>query len=182
MLLGRPWLRDAKMSHNWGNNIITIQGVGTIKIIHVTKKLGAPTKLLEALVCYDFHFGISDEEEDLMFTIEPRLFSIGTIVVPTLVWSNQLVKLITVTCLKLVKHVIKNIQHVSEPHVSFDIPIKPVRVRTIKIIIPLDTFQQHLLETFFQHEVGEMEIDKMPSRVKFKTFALWDGLLLKKNN
>jgi hypothetical protein len=85
MLLGRPWLRDAKMSHNWGNNIITIQGVGTIKIIHVTKKLGAPTKLLEVLVCYDFHFGISDEEEILMFAIKPRLFSIGTIVVPTLV-------------------------------------------------------------------------------------------------
>jgi hypothetical protein len=24
MLLGRPWLRDAKVSHNWGTNIVTI--------------------------------------------------------------------------------------------------------------------------------------------------------------
>jgi hypothetical protein len=24
MLLGRPWLRDAKVFHDWGNNIITI--------------------------------------------------------------------------------------------------------------------------------------------------------------
>jgi hypothetical protein len=24
MLLGCPWLRDAKVSHNWGNNIIVI--------------------------------------------------------------------------------------------------------------------------------------------------------------
>jgi hypothetical protein len=24
MLLGRPWLRDAKVAHDWGNNIITI--------------------------------------------------------------------------------------------------------------------------------------------------------------
>jgi len=31
------------------------------------------------LVCYDFHFGIFDKEEDLMFPIEPGLFSIGTI-------------------------------------------------------------------------------------------------------
>jgi hypothetical protein len=30
MLLGRPWLRDAKVAHDWGNNIITIQGNWTI--------------------------------------------------------------------------------------------------------------------------------------------------------
>jgi hypothetical protein len=24
MLLGRPWLRDAKLAHDWGNNIVTI--------------------------------------------------------------------------------------------------------------------------------------------------------------
>jgi hypothetical protein len=24
MLIGHPWLRDAKVSHDWGNNIITI--------------------------------------------------------------------------------------------------------------------------------------------------------------
>jgi len=30
MLLGRPWLRDVKMAHDWGSNIVTIQGNGTI--------------------------------------------------------------------------------------------------------------------------------------------------------
>jgi hypothetical protein len=44
MLLGRPWLKDAKVFHDWGNNIITIQGIDTIKNIPITKKLGAPTK------------------------------------------------------------------------------------------------------------------------------------------
>ncbi len=38
MLLGRPW--DVKVAHDWGNNIITIQGNGTIKTIIVTKCLG----------------------------------------------------------------------------------------------------------------------------------------------
>jgi hypothetical protein len=61
MLLGRLWLRDAKVSHDWGNNIIIIQGTGTIKTIPITKKLGAPTKHSKVLVCYDFHFGISDK-------------------------------------------------------------------------------------------------------------------------
>jgi len=31
MLLGRPWLKDVKVSHDWGNNIITIQGTSTLK-------------------------------------------------------------------------------------------------------------------------------------------------------
>ncbi len=30
MMLGRLWLRDVKVAHDWGSNIITIQGNGTI--------------------------------------------------------------------------------------------------------------------------------------------------------
>jgi hypothetical protein len=33
MLLGKPWLKDAKVAHDWGSNIVTIQGNGTIKTI-----------------------------------------------------------------------------------------------------------------------------------------------------
>jgi len=52
---------------------------------------------------------------------------------------------------------------VSKPLVSSYIPIKPVLIQPVKIAILLDTFQQHLLKTFFQPEEGEMEIDKMPA-------------------
>ncbi len=31
------------------------------------------------LLCYDYQNGITDEEEDIMFTIEPKLFFIGII-------------------------------------------------------------------------------------------------------
>jgi hypothetical protein len=47
MLLGRPWLRDAKVAHDWGSNIVTIQGNGTIRIITVTKHLGREIKRLK---------------------------------------------------------------------------------------------------------------------------------------
>ncbi len=43
-LLGRPWLKDVKMAHNWGTNIITIQGNGTVKTIIVTKRLGGEVR------------------------------------------------------------------------------------------------------------------------------------------
>ncbi len=58
------------MFHDRGNNTITIQGANTIRTIPITKKLGAQTKCTKVLVCYDFHFGISNEEEDLMFATE----------------------------------------------------------------------------------------------------------------
>jgi hypothetical protein len=103
MLLGYPWLRNVKVSHDWGNNIIIIQGTSIIRTIPIIKKFGAPTKCPEVLVYYDFHSGIFDEEKDLMFVIEPKMFSIGTIVVPTSVRLNQLVKLTTSTSLNLVE-------------------------------------------------------------------------------
>jgi hypothetical protein len=40
MLLGRPWLKDVKVAHDWGSNIVTIQGNGTVKTITITKQLG----------------------------------------------------------------------------------------------------------------------------------------------
>ncbi len=40
MLLGRPWLIDTKVTHDWGNNVIIVQGNETIKTTLVNKKLG----------------------------------------------------------------------------------------------------------------------------------------------
>ncbi len=53
MLLGRPWLKDAKFTHNWGDNVITIQGNGIVETISVNRKLGAKTRRPQVLVCYD---------------------------------------------------------------------------------------------------------------------------------
>jgi len=44
MLLRRPWLKDAKVTHDWGNNVIIVQGNGTIRAILVNRKLGAKTR------------------------------------------------------------------------------------------------------------------------------------------
>jgi len=37
MLLGRPWLKDVKMAHDWRSNIVTIQRNGTVTTIIITK-------------------------------------------------------------------------------------------------------------------------------------------------
>ncbi len=69
-----------------------------------------------------------------------------------------------------------------EPLVSLDIPVKSMHVQPIKIAISPNTFQQHLLETFFQLEVGKMEIDETPIQIKVQNLCIVGWTTLKKNN
>jgi hypothetical protein len=81
MLLGRPWLKDAKVAHDWGSNIVTIQGNGfrIVRTITVTKHLGSEVKRPKVLLCHIYQNGIIDEKKIIIFVTEPKLFSIGTI-------------------------------------------------------------------------------------------------------
>jgi hypothetical protein len=79
MLLKRPWLKNAKVAHDWGSITITIQGNGTVKAITVTKHLGGEVRRLEILLCYDYQNGITNEEENIIFITKPKLLSIKTI-------------------------------------------------------------------------------------------------------
>ncbi len=52
MLLGKPWFKDAKVTHDWGNNVIIVQGNGTVRKISINKKIGIETNRPQILVCY----------------------------------------------------------------------------------------------------------------------------------
>jgi hypothetical protein len=79
MLLGRPWLHNAHVTHDWGNNIITIEGNGIVRTIFITKHLDSNTKHLEVLLCYDLMENIIEKEEEIFFIAKPNLFTIGII-------------------------------------------------------------------------------------------------------
>jgi hypothetical protein len=61
VLSGRPWLKDAKVTHYEGNNVITIQGDGIVRTISVNKKLGVETKRPQILIYYDLLEELTDE-------------------------------------------------------------------------------------------------------------------------
>jgi hypothetical protein len=46
---------------------MTIQRNGMINIIVVMKHLGTKVKWLEVLLCYNYHNGIINEEDDIIF-------------------------------------------------------------------------------------------------------------------
>jgi hypothetical protein len=49
--------------------------------------LGSEVRRPEVLLCYNYQNGITNEEENIIFTIEPKLFSIGTINLPKTIQS-----------------------------------------------------------------------------------------------
>jgi hypothetical protein len=72
MLPRRLWFKDAKVTHDWGNNVIIVQGNGTIKTILINMRLRVETKRLQVLVCYDLMKDLTYEEEALIFKIKPN--------------------------------------------------------------------------------------------------------------
>jgi hypothetical protein len=54
MLLGKPWLRDVKVAHDWGSNIVTIQGNGIVKTIIITNHLEGEVRRPKVLLCYNY--------------------------------------------------------------------------------------------------------------------------------
>jgi hypothetical protein len=57
----------------WGNNLVTIQGNGTIRMIVTTKHLRNEIKKLEVLMCHDFQHKIINDEDDVMFKTKLKL-------------------------------------------------------------------------------------------------------------
>jgi hypothetical protein len=78
MLLGRPWLKDVKVTHDWGNDIVIIQGNGRVRIITITKHLGGEVRRPNVLLCYDYQ-NVITIEEDIIIITKPKSFSIRTI-------------------------------------------------------------------------------------------------------
>jgi hypothetical protein len=70
--------------------VIIVQSNGIIKIISINKKLGAKTKKPQVFVCYDSMENVTKEEKDLIFEIEPKLFSTGMITI-----SGEIISLLS---------------------------------------------------------------------------------------
>ncbi len=102
--------------------------MGIVRTIPITKKLGAPTKRLEMLIFYDFHYKIFDEKKDIMIATEPWLFLIRTIVVLTLIKLEEPINSISSTSLNLVEQIYVPIEPISILPIMYHKPIKPISI------------------------------------------------------
>ena len=64
MILGRPWLRDAKVEHDWGHNQITLGGPqASITIPVLTQGYVHHQSQPDQLEGYDWTQGLTNEQE-----------------------------------------------------------------------------------------------------------------------
>jgi hypothetical protein len=152
MLMGRLWLRDAKVTHDWGNNVITVQGNGTVRTILINKKLGVETKRPQVLVCYDFMEGLIDEEENMIFEIELELFSIGTITI-----SDEIVSLLSVE--SKLKQRISN-----KKAIELMASIRKTIEFNVRQEISLE--DKVYKETYYHHSQVDIEMDETPIKIQ----------------
>jgi hypothetical protein len=160
MLLGRPWLRDAKVTHDWGNNVIIIQGNGTIRTISVNRKLGAKTRRPQIFVFYDLMEGLIDEEKDLIFEIELEMFSISTIAL-----SKETVSLLNVGVLE-----IKRIEKFDPKHRTSDQIVVEVVPSTVKskdlFVRPEVSLEDKVyLETCYHHSPDDIQANETTTKI-----------------
>ncbi len=64
MLIGHPWLHNVKDTHDWGNNLVTVDGNGIMHTIVMNTNLDSNMKWLKVLFGYNFVIVVIDEEED----------------------------------------------------------------------------------------------------------------------
>ncbi len=51
--------------------------------------MGGEVRRPKMLLCYDYQNGITDEEKNIIFALEPKLFSIGTISLREIIQSMK---------------------------------------------------------------------------------------------
>ncbi len=76
--------------------MIIVQGNGIVRIILVSKQLGAKTRRPQIFVCYGLMEGLIDEEENMIFETKLELFSIGTITI-----SDETISLLNVGVIEI---------------------------------------------------------------------------------
>lgn len=71
ILLGYPWLWDAKIIHDQGTNMVMIEGNGAIKNIVISKQLNGYVKRSNVVVNYNFVEDITNEEKKVLLVSKP---------------------------------------------------------------------------------------------------------------
>ncbi len=81
MLLGRPCLVNAKVTHDWLHILIQIKGNKIVWTIVVAKHLDKNTKWPKVLFCFNFMEGVTNKEDVILFAYS-NLFMIKIITLP----------------------------------------------------------------------------------------------------
>jgi hypothetical protein len=112
------------------------------------------------LLCYNYQNGIIDEEEDIIFAIEPRLFSIGII---SLFETIQSMKTIVVEFMD-------NYGETSTSNLNFGVQNIEKKIIGNKYEPKVALKDKVYSETYYNHQRGSVIVDETPTKIKAHEF------------
>jgi hypothetical protein len=122
----------------------------------MTKHLGAKVKRPKALLCYDYHNGITDEEEDIIFVTKLELFSIGTI--------SLSITLQFVGTIKSNHTSIEVKNHSTKLSNAKFVLVEGEIINRYELVVVLE--ENVYLETYYKHRLRNVQIDEILTKVK----------------
>ncbi len=172
MLLGRPWFKYAKVTHDQDNNAIIVQGNGTIRAILVNKKLGVETKRPQTLVCYDSLEGLTNEEEDI-FETKPKLFSIGIIIV-----LDEIVSLPSIGVSEIrINEEYDPKQRTSNQRATEVVP-STTKPKDFYVRLEISLEDKVYPKTYYHHSQIDIEMDETPTKIQVQNLQIISQTLI----
>ncbi len=106
-------------------------------------------------MCFDYQNGIINEEEDLMFANEPKLFSIGTISLPLEILKTLVASIQT-------KKYIETIDAIAEPSCNSINNVGTVLDNKLEVSLEDKVYPK----TYYHHMLGRVQIDETPTKIR----------------
>jgi len=160
MLLGKPWLKDAKVTHDWGNNVIIVRSSGTIKTISINKKLGAKMRRPQILVYYDLLEWLTYAKENLIFEIKPKLFSIGIIII-----SNEIISLLNIGVLEIKINGESNPKQGTSNQGATKVAPSTTKSEDFYVRPKISLEDKVYLETYYHHTQDDVQVDETLAKI-----------------
>ncbi len=108
------------------------------------------------LLCYNYQNGITNEEEDIIFAIKPKLFSIGTMSLP-----------------KIIQFMKTTYVGIMDTNVKTNISKQGSKVQNIGKKIPGNKFEPKVAlkdkvypKTYHKHQPRNVVMDETPANIK----------------
>ncbi len=141
--------------------MIIIQGNGIVKTISISKKLGVETRSFQILVCYDLLEGLTDEEEDLIFEIEPKLLSIGTITI-----LDEIVSLLSIGMSKAIINGKSNLKQGTSNQGVIEVVLSTTNTIKCHVRLEISLEDKVYPKIYYHRNQVDIEVDETPAKIQ----------------
>ncbi len=122
--------------------------------------MGVKTRRPQVFICYDLVERLIDEEKDLIFKIEPELFSIGTITL-----SEEMVSLLNVGVSEIKSTKESNLEQRTLNQTIAEMVPSTMKSKDIYVRLEVSLENKVYPKTYYHHSWDDIQVDETPVKI-----------------